>query len=101
MGSYTDSNGAVHGFLYSGGVYTTLDFPTAAVTFDRGINDSASIVGGYNYGNGFLASSVPEPSTLTLAGLGLLVWYGWTWSKTQARRRTVPGRELGRPRGRG
>jgi probable HAF family extracellular repeat protein len=72
-----------HGFLLSGGVYTTLDVPGASSTLATGINDAGQIVGSYTDANGaihgFLASSVPEPSTLTLAGLGILVLSGWTW----------------------
>ena len=41
VGSYRDVvSGATHGFLYSGGTYTTLDVPSATLTEARAINDS-------------------------------------------------------------
>jgi probable HAF family extracellular repeat protein len=36
-----------HGFLYSGGTYTTLDVPMAASTEADGINDFGHVVGTY------------------------------------------------------
>src|SRR5438067_13935959 len=36
-----------HGFLYSGGTYTTLDVPMASLTEANGINDLGHIVGVY------------------------------------------------------
>jgi uncharacterized membrane protein len=36
-----------HGFLLSGGVYTSIEFPGAIGTISYGINDSGLIVGGY------------------------------------------------------
>ena len=36
-----------HGFLLSGGVYTTIDFPGAIGTLAFSINDAGAIVGGY------------------------------------------------------
>ncbi len=51
VGYYEDDGtafGLDHGFLYSGGNYTTLDDPSAnAGTFAQGINDSGQIVGYY------------------------------------------------------
>src|SRR5262249_41823721 len=46
VGNYTDSNGTVHGFLYSKGTYTTLDDPSGA-TVPLGINNLGQIVGEY------------------------------------------------------
>jgi probable HAF family extracellular repeat protein len=40
-------NGIYHGFLLSGGNYTSFDVPGAFGTFARGINASGQIVGGY------------------------------------------------------
>ncbi len=40
-------NGNADGFLLSGAVFTTIDFPGAAATGSFGINDSGDIVGGY------------------------------------------------------
>ncbi len=48
VGDYADSSGAVHGFLYSGGSYTTLDDPSGTNgTIAHGINDAGQIVGYY------------------------------------------------------
>jgi probable HAF family extracellular repeat protein len=53
VGQYTDSNRLRHGFLYSGGSYTTLDDPLATNgTFARGINNAGQIVGQYIDGRG-------------------------------------------------
>ena len=40
-----------HGFLLSGGVYTSIEFPGAIGTVSYGINDSGFIVGGYEDAN--------------------------------------------------
>jgi probable HAF family extracellular repeat protein len=65
VGLYTDANNVNHGFLLSGGQYTTLDDPHAGAgasqgTFAEGINDRGQIVGGYidadNVNHGFLHS---------------------------------------------
>jgi len=60
VGSYVDQVGS-HGFLYSGGNYSTIDYPGAAaagLTGLRGINDSGQIVGDVdeNSNVGFLYS---------------------------------------------
>ena len=44
VGYYSDSQGNTHGFLYSGGVYTTIDDPEGT-TFPQGINNSGEITG--------------------------------------------------------
>jgi probable HAF family extracellular repeat protein len=60
VGGYADSTGAVHGFLFSNGRYTTIDFPGAIVTEALAINNKNNfdIVGDYTdtYGrvHGFL-----------------------------------------------
>jgi probable HAF family extracellular repeat protein len=48
VGTYVDATGT-HGFLYTGGNYTTITDPSAAVgeTFATGINNSGQIVGYY------------------------------------------------------
>jgi len=65
VGNYTDSNGKVHGFLYSNSTYTTLTVPSGgmvpfAVTVPLGINNLGQIVGEYadasNTVHGFLYS---------------------------------------------
>lgn len=44
-GQMIGDDGFFHGFLLSGGVLTTLDFPGASDTFALGINDSGLVVG--------------------------------------------------------
>jgi probable HAF family extracellular repeat protein len=46
VGSYSRS-GVTHGFLWSDGVVTTIDYPGAASTDARGINAQGDVVGGY------------------------------------------------------
>lgn len=46
------SVGCLHGFLLSGGVFTTIDVPGATETLALGINSSGDIVGGYQDANG-------------------------------------------------
>jgi uncharacterized membrane protein len=46
------SVGDVHGFLLSGGVYTTFDYPGAALTMAFGLNSYRAVVGGYQDSNG-------------------------------------------------
>ncbi len=79
------------GFVYntSTNAYTTLDNPLATGgTFANGI-DGSNIVGSYSDGtgsHGFLYTAAPEPSTLTLLGIGGvgLVGYGWRRRKRVA-----------------
>lgn len=56
VGEYSDGSG-IHGFLFSGGTYTTLNDPLAP-TFTEvfGINGAGQIVGDYVPGGGFLLS---------------------------------------------
>ncbi len=64
----------VHGFLYDGSTYTTIDDPNALYgTYIQGISGN-TVVGWYVDGSGdhgFVAT-MPEPSTLTLLGTALL-----------------------------
>src|SRR5262249_57803875 len=59
-----DATGS-HSFLYSGGVFTTVDDPVAnSHTFAAGINNNSQIVGALNVGtdnHGFLAPLGPNP----------------------------------------
>ena len=49
VGYYFDNSGGAHGFRYSGGSYTPIDFqPGTNQTFPEGINDKGQIVGWYN-----------------------------------------------------
>jgi hypothetical protein len=47
VGSTIDSSGNDHGFLLSGGRFTTIDFPGAVATDLNDINPSGDIVGQY------------------------------------------------------
>jgi hypothetical protein len=47
VGRYVDAIGTTHGFLRSGGSYTTLDVPGSTFTVANGINASGQIVGAY------------------------------------------------------
>jgi uncharacterized membrane protein len=47
VGSYFDSSGNEHGFIYRQGRYTPVNFPGATETEVMGINDAADIVGVY------------------------------------------------------
>jgi hypothetical protein len=47
VGTYNNHG---HGFVFSGGTYTTLDFPGANVNSLGGVNDSGQIVGFYTGG---------------------------------------------------
>ena len=75
VGSYTDQANKTHGFLLSGGDFTTIDYPGAVATRATGINSQGDIVGTHNGPNlltpgsggdvhGFLlraGASLPEP----------------------------------------
>ena len=93
VGGYGDAAGFSHGFLYDGSTYTTLDDPQAfyGSFIQTGITgiDGNQIVGNYfddsisNVSHGFVAT-VPEPSSVVLAALGLLtlIVYGASRHKT-------------------
>ena len=89
VGYYGDSTTSQHGYFYntSTGKYTFLDDPNAAfnngveVTQITGINNSGEITGFYSDANGvfhgFVATAVPEPSSMALLGIGVasvVVW---------------------------
>jgi hypothetical protein len=74
VGYYFDANSTVHGFLYDGNTYTTLDIDGATGTQITGI-DGDHIVGTFSDaggGHSFEAqiTPIPEPSTVALAALG-------------------------------
>jgi hypothetical protein len=65
VGSYT-SGRVDYGYLLSGGVFTTIDFPRSTSTAVHGINDSGQVVGNYQSNGaelGFLAIPTPELGT--------------------------------------
>ena len=74
VGSYEDSSGDTHGLLYDGSNWTTLDYPGMSYTDVYHI-DGNNMVGLYEDSSGdwhgFQVTSVPEPSTLLLALIGL------------------------------
>lgn len=47
VGTYWDTKGIPHGFLYANGDFTTIDFPGAIGTVANGINNVGDIVGVY------------------------------------------------------
>ncbi|HUF12308.1 MAG TPA: hypothetical protein VMN78_04345, partial [Longimicrobiales bacterium] len=47
VGTYTDANGVVRGFLLRDGEFTTIDHPGASLTQARGIGPNGEIVGSY------------------------------------------------------
>ncbi len=65
VGTSSDGEGNLYGFLYNGSTYTTFSVPGAQQTFATGISGN-SIVGYYKNSSGatfgFLATPVPEPS---------------------------------------
>jgi probable HAF family extracellular repeat protein len=48
VGTYTDTAGIAHGFLYQNGVYTKLDYPGKAHNYAFGINDAGTMVGSFS-----------------------------------------------------
>jgi uncharacterized membrane protein len=88
VGYYVDSyrpGDQAHGFLFSDGIYTTIDVPGAKFTDLTGINDAGQIVGYYGDASDnlhvFLATPIPEPSTLLLLAIGTLGVIGWVWRR--------------------
>ena len=62
VGRYIDSDEKGHGFLYDGGVFSTIDVPNATLTQANGINKEGQIVGVYadsdEKSHGFLATPI-------------------------------------------
>ena len=88
VGSYTDSNGKLHGFLTNAGHWATLDFPNTTGTELFGISNANVIVGidhsteqgrAFLYKNGkFEVISVPNSFATQATGIsanGLIVGY--------------------------
>jgi hypothetical protein len=84
VGAYVDVQGAMHGFVDTNGSFQSVDNPRGVgTTTVNGTNDKGQLVGFYvnGVGNtiGFVASPAPEPSSLALAGFGILsIGLRWT-----------------------
>jgi probable HAF family extracellular repeat protein len=76
VGYFIGDDGFSHGFLLSGGVLTTLDFPGASRTFALGINESGTVVGEW-----YLLDS----------GGNLLAYHGYTFKDGTFSQVDVPG----------
>ena len=79
--------GTMHGFVFLGGVFYTVDDPSgvARSMVINGVNDLGQLVGFYSVANanviGFVATQMPEPGTLALMGSGMLVGLGFLCRK--------------------
>jgi probable HAF family extracellular repeat protein len=76
----------VDAFLLSDGVYTLLVVPGSESTRASAINNDSEIVGNYlgadgTTRHGFLATPVPEPSTILLLAIGTLGVVAWVWQR--------------------
>ena len=81
-----DNTIGTHGFLYSGGIFTVIDFPRSTSTQAFGINDVGQIVGltgfpGVGGGTGFLYSRgtfsvINNPNAASTAGFPVTVAVG-------------------------
>lgn len=76
VGVYTGLGNYGHGFLLSGGAYTTIDYPRVAATFLTGINDKGMIVGYTSSGTFGFAYNRKAQTFLTISRLGL---YAYTY----------------------
>ena len=76
VGEFTNTTGE-HGFTDIGGVYTTIDDPSAmqGTTDITGVNDSGTILGNYTDAAGnvdsFIGTVTPEPASFLLMGVGV------------------------------
>jgi len=67
VGSYTDTNGSIHGYIDSGTTITTLDVPGAdGITEAYGINSSGQVSGAYEAAPGEFVPFMYEDGTYTL-----------------------------------
>jgi hypothetical protein len=83
-----------HGFLLNEGIYTTIDVPGATFTNVDGINNFGQLVGHYGDASGslhgFLATPVPEPSTLLLLGIAAASVACGMWRQKNGIEQTPP-----------
>ena len=70
VGYFSDSTGR-HGFLDTNGVFTTINFPSAALTDASGINNAGQIVGGFQATLAQLPQGFLETSGIFSVILGL------------------------------
>ena len=73
VGAYMGPSGGWQGFLYENGTYISIDVPGAVETWVTGIEGdtivgSDLLEGGFT--QGFIATPVPEPSTLAFLAIG-------------------------------
>jgi hypothetical protein len=75
VGYYDDASGKVHGVLYNGTTWTTLDYPGASGTRVYDI-DGSNLVGYYvdtsGVNHGFIYT-IPEPASAVIMGLGVVL----------------------------
>ena len=68
-GSFEDTSGAWHGFVYQAGAYTVFDMPEAASTISvNAINDSGRVVGSFIASNGTQRGFLYNGSVVTAFG---------------------------------
>jgi uncharacterized membrane protein len=65
VGIYRVNSGSGNGFLYSGGSYSTVNFPMQSGTHDNGINDAGEIVGQYKDSGGARHGFLDNGGTFT------------------------------------
>ena len=76
VGEFIGDDGFQHGFLFSNGAVTTLDFPGASDTVAFGINESGTVAGYWD---------------IVDSGLNVIAYHGFTWSGGQFTQVDFPG----------
>jgi len=76
VGEFAGDDGFVHGFFFSNGALTTLDFPGASDTMATGINESGTVVGFWDIVDAFG---------------NVIVDHGFTWKDGQFSQVDFPG----------
>jgi probable HAF family extracellular repeat protein len=84
VGNYQDASAGIHSFLYTAGIFTSLDVPVpgALATWAQGINNRGQIVGYYEDQNGgmhgflydqgvFTSLDVPLPGAVSTVAFGI------------------------------